>query len=433
MNKLIKALHALVFESKVSSNVLWLVGDRAVRLIVGVVVTAAIARSMAPSEFGELSFLLVIFSLIVSFSSYGLQGVVVRDIIEKSDFKSTVSAAFTIQIGLSAVCVLLVVSGVFLLIIDTNNLAALLLLLLSSPFASFQSIRYVFEAHVNAKTVIVADSIAFLVGAFLKIGAVLLSGTLLSVALAYAMEQVLSATLILIVSAYKLKWIPKLSFTREDTLRLLREAAPFALSGFTVLAFMRTDQIMVQHLLGTEALGYYSASVRLSEAWLFVPLAIITSAYPRILEAQQDSVLLEKRTLLLYRASVGICIVFSLLVLLFSSQLISLIFGKTYEAASGLLVFHVWLSVLVVINVISGRWLISEQLGKIALRRSLLALLLNVAGNWLLIPIFGMYGAILSTFIAYLFSAYLIDMVDPKTRPLFLIKTRALLFVTLKG
>ena len=57
-----------------------------------------------------------------------------------------------------------------------------------------------------------------------------------------------------------------------------------------------------------------------------------------------------------------------------------------------------------------------------ALRRSVIGLLLNVTLNFFLIPIFGAEGAAISTLISQFYISFLIDLFNRKTRKLFFVK-----------
>jgi O-antigen/teichoic acid export membrane protein len=61
------------------------------------------------------------------------------------------------------------------------------------------------------------------------------------------------------------------------------------LSGIAIMIYMKIDQIMLGQMVGDEAVGIYSAAVRISEVWYFVPIAIVASVFPAILEAKKRS------------------------------------------------------------------------------------------------------------------------------------------------
>jgi O-antigen/teichoic acid export membrane protein len=61
---------------------------------------------------------------------------------------------------------------------------------------------------------------------------------------------------------------------------ILKESWPLFLTSVFVIIFMRIDQIMLFYMKGTEAVGYYSAAVRIVETLSIIPLAFMTSVFP---------------------------------------------------------------------------------------------------------------------------------------------------------
>ncbi|MBT7332688.1 flippase, partial [Candidatus Woesearchaeota archaeon] len=53
-------------------------------------------------------------------------------------------------------------------------------------------------------------------------------------------------------------------------------------------------------------------------------------------------------------------------------------------------------------------------------------LIINIVLNIYMIPKYGIIGAALSTLISYSFSTYIFDVIDVRSRPLFIIKSKSL-------
>jgi PST family polysaccharide transporter len=49
------------------------------------------------------------------------------------------------------------------------------------------------------------------------------------------------------------------------------------------MLYMRIDQIMLGQMVGNETVGIYSAAVRITEVWYFIPMAIVASVFPSII------------------------------------------------------------------------------------------------------------------------------------------------------
>ncbi len=81
------------------------------------------------------------------------------------------------------------------------------------------------------------------------------------------------------------KWQVRLNRAKS----LFAESWPMLLSVMAVMVLMRVDQVMLGQLIGNEAVGIYSAAVRISEIWYFIPFVIVASVFPAIIETKKQS------------------------------------------------------------------------------------------------------------------------------------------------
>ena len=139
---------------------------------------------------------------------------------------------------------------------------------------------------------------------------------------------------------------------------MLKNSWPLILQGVAVMLYMRIDQIMIKEMLGEREVGLYSAAVRLSEAWYFVPAIITTSLFPAIVNAKKTSKdLYHARLQRLYTTLVWLAIAIAALMTFLSDWLITLLYGEAYKDAGRVLIIHIWAGVFVSIGVASGSWL----------------------------------------------------------------------------
>ena len=97
---------------RVFSNIGWLLGDKVLRLGVGVVLTLAIARFLGPRQFGSLTYFIAITGLFAAVAALGLDQIVVRDLVRWPDRENEITGtALGLRLGssllLSAACIAL--------------------------------------------------------------------------------------------------------------------------------------------------------------------------------------------------------------------------------------------------------------------------------------------------------------------------------------
>jgi O-antigen/teichoic acid export membrane protein len=110
--------------------------------------------------------------------------------------------------------------------------------------------------------------------------------------------------------------------------------------------------------------------------------------------------------------------------------LIVFLYGKEYKLASSVLVIHIWAGIFIGLTVVSGKWLIIENLTRHSMYRYGLGALLNIILNVCLISNMGIIGAAYSTLISYAFTGLFYDLLFKETRYLFYMKINALNLIT---
>ena len=153
-----------------------------------------------------------------------------------------------------------------------------------------------------------------------------------------------------------------------------------------------------------------------SEALNFIPVVIVSSLFPAILNAKRDDpARYQKRLQNLFDLMVWLSLAFSLFIAV-ASPLIYRFYKPEFITAAPVLAVHVWGSIFVFLGVASGQFLIAEGFNKLTFIRTGFGAIINIALNFLLIPTMGMMGTAIATVIAYFAATFLIIFI-PKTRP----------------
>jgi O-antigen/teichoic acid export membrane protein len=184
---------------------------------------------------------------------------------------------------------------------------------------------------------------------------------------------------------------------------------------------------MIKEMLGEYDVGIYSAAVRLSEAFYFIPMLVSASLFPAILNAKkQNKALYKHRLQRLYTLMVWLSLSIVVPVVLFSNWLIIMVFGSAYQAAGQVLMIHISASIFVFLGVASSKWFIAENEQPLSFWRTFSGMMLNVLLNFYLIPKHGLEGAAFATLISQSMAAYFFDIFNHKTREMFFMKTKSL-------
>jgi O-antigen/teichoic acid export membrane protein len=396
---------------------------------VGMLVGVWIARYLGPEQFGLLSFAMAFTGLFGAIAALGLQGIVVRDIVRNPDCaQDTLGTAAVLQLigGLVAYLLILIVIGSLR---PDDALARGIVAVLGSMmlFNGSDIALYWFESHVQSKYVVWVQNGVFLAFAVIKVVLILQHAPLTTFVWAmFAEAAVVAALLLLMLSKRGLK-LTTLRIGTERAKTLLKDSWPLLLSGAAIVIYMKIDQIMLGQMIGDEAVGIYSVALRLSEIWYFIPVMIVASVFPAILEAKKLSetqyyARLQKLYDLMVLLSVGVALPMTFL----STTIVTLLFGEAYAESGPVLAIHIWTAVFVFLGVASGKWFLAENRQILSFQRTALGAVVNVLLNLILIPGFGVIGAAMATVISQATAAWLFDLVQHETRSMFFMKIRSM-------
>ncbi|KWX78463.1 polysaccharide biosynthesis protein, partial [Paenibacillus riograndensis] len=369
--------------------------------ILGVFVTAVVARYFGPELYGEFNYALAIVSLFTVLSTLGLEILTVKSIVDKDHEEGTVLCTSFLLRVLGGIILTVVSCIVMWMLEPSDKYLQLIVLIMSSSMVirSFEVIEYWIQAHQIAKISSLIRIIVSLVTAGLKLLLVYFRGDLILFSLIYTIDiTIVSAALVIAYIKYrqeKSRWRFSISYAKE----VLSQSWYLVLSGLMVSLYMRIDQVMLGTMMpNKDELGIFSAAVRIAEMWYFVPMAIIVSFRPVIMSKKKSNNDGYIRSIqLLYSIVAWMGIAFGVFILLFSRSIIGILYGPDYIESARILSVSIWAGTFAMLGSARGVWLVTEGLQRYSMAYIAAGCLINVSLNYLLIPSYGGYGAAIAT------------------------------------
>ena len=402
--------------------------EQILRMIAGLLVGIWVARYLGPEQFGVFSYAIAFASLFSSIAKLGLDGIVVRDLVREPEQRdSYLGTAFWLKLG--GAVVMLGAVALATQLTSSDRLTNLYIFIIASGaiFQSFEVVDFYFQSKVLSKFVSICKMTQLLLSSILKLYFIFTGADLIWFVLVTLVDQFTLALSLYLAYRYQKLGSFYCHFNRAIAKQLVRDSWPLIFSGLVVMIYMRIDQIMIKEMLGEREVGLFSAAVRISEVWYFIPMIITASLFPSIVNAKKISEeLYYARLQRLYTIMVWLAIAIALPMTFLSDWLVTLLYGESYREAGQVLMVHIWAGVFVFLGVASGRWLISENLQWIAFYRTFSGAIINIILNFVLIPIYGLIGAAIATVIAQTMAAFVCDILSKKTRMAFFMKLNTL-------
>lgn len=366
---------------------------RVLNLALGVVVTALLARLLGAVGYGQWSTILAVLGLVGYMASFGMEKVIVREVAAAPELEHEWFGAMML-VRLILLVPAIVASLVAVLLLQSNEemLIAGVILVLGMPFEGIGLFGLVFQLRIDNRVPMLVLTIRSVLWAIAVALIFWRGGGMIELAIGLIVTNAIGSVVQTVAALRVIDRVPRPS--RKRLRPLLRVGVPLGVSGVLIIAYARIDQVIVYSITGSKAAGLYGAVYGLLNSAHFVPVSILTTLTPVISASWPAD---RERMLRVARLAAELLAVGSLGALAFAivaaTPVVELIFGSEYVAAAPALPVLGGAFVLICFGYLNGSLLTVLDLQGRLLRISLLALVVNLAGNLVFVPMFGFMGA----------------------------------------
>ncbi|MEH3113601.1 flippase [Pedobacter terrae] len=420
--------------NKYLKNTGWLMLARVGSLVIKILVGFAITNYLGKTLNGILNYPTAFTTFFIAAAALGLDGFTTRELLRNPENRDRLlGTAFWLKI-VGGLCIIPLIYISYILWnihkpVETP-LSYILIVGLTGITQAFYITDSYFQSKVQAKYVMRVQVFGNIISALIKLVFIFLKLNVKWFVFALLLDTIILA--IGYIYFYKIKVGSIFNWIFDSVLAkyLIKHSWPLALSAVLVSIYMKIDQLMVENYLGNGALGIYSTVVQLSESWYFIPVAIVTSVFPAIMNAKRDNPeRYNKRLQNMYDIMVWISLSVALFMTFASPIIYHIVYKPEFWDGAHVLTVHVWAGIFVFLGSASGQYLIAEGYTKLSMLRTGMGAVVNITLNIIWIPKFGIMGAALATLIAYFIATFFILLI-PKTRQQGIMMLKSLFLVT---
>ena len=429
-------------------NTAWLFTEQVLRLIAGFFVGVWVARYLGPEKFGLFSYALAFVSIFQGIAKLGLDGIVVRDLVQEPEKRDVyLGTSFWLKllggiITFLIITIILVIQSLltshfspltshFSLLTShffTETNIYILIIAFGIIFQSFEVIDFYYQATVQANYISIRRIIQLILSSIIKIFLVFIGADLIWFVLVSLFDIISLSIMGWLI--YRSQGLPNFVryFDIEIGKKLLKDSWPLLLSSITIMIQARIDQIMLKQFIGFRELGNYVVALNIIEVLGFVPMILHQSLLPAIVDAKKKSKnIYYNRLLDYYRLMFSLFLIAFIILFFCGDIIIRFLYGNKYEIASQIISLIAFRLFFAYMGVAKGAFITTENLFRYSLLTSIAGAILNVTLNYILIPQFKSYGAILSSFISFFITIFLFDFFYSRTRINFILMMQAIL------
>ena len=398
-------------------------GEKVLGLALTFVATVFVARYLGPEDFGSLAYALSLAALFAAAGHMGLSGLVVREIVkDEADRGETLGTVALLKLlGMGAGYAVLLIYAASYEGVGSTEFYLIAFAGAALLFRPMDVIDFWFQAFVQARYTAIARISSHLATTAFKLALVFAGSSLVYFATAQILQAALAALFLLVFFWLKAEMrIAHWRFSGARAKELLSQGWLIYLGTLFAVIYLKVDQVMLRWLADTQEVGQYAVAAQISEAWYFVPTAIVASFFPKLIKLREENEALFKyRLQQLFDALLLMGLAVAVVMTIAAPWIISVFFGADYAASASILVIHIWAAIFIFMRAAFSRWILIENVLVFSLITQGLGALANVLLNFALIPAHGGIGAAYATLLSYATASFMALFFYSRTRPVF--------------
>lgn len=369
-----------------------LLGSRRVLImVVSALATALVARSLGPGDFGIYASALTTATLLQALSDLGFSVVLGRDLATDPEGRPAllraaveVHSLWAFTLG-GVLAVLALLAG-----LDTTRGQVLLILVPMVAIYGLTGVRQMFAVLFRVRWLATVDVIVNMVTFAALIGVAVATRSPVAVAVVYVSGTVLNTV---IVAHRGLRMVgirgPQPTVRRA----ILRTALPLGVASVLATLYFTIDVVVLQWLVDAKELGHYAAAVKFLSLLVALPGLVVGAALPGLSMLASD-----RRQLGELAGRVGHWLATLVLPVcaasaVFAKPLVDIALGSGFEASIPLVRILALAATFSAVANVLGMVMVALHIVRGQLIGNAIALVLNVGGNVLLAPRFGVEAA----------------------------------------
>lgn len=381
-----------------------------VRLLTSLVLFVVLAHVWGPDSFGVFMYPYTVAAVLVKIVDYGFALQLARDV-----GRSPGRVQEIVGRALGAKIVLVVPTLVTAAVVGVRMgasrsygwlLALLLLDALATSFALFVTVPLRALGRFDREASIATTANLALFAA--SVGAVLAGGGPVVVAIAFLGTRIGFLALSLRGYALTAGGLPRPSFERRAVLDTLKVGFPFGVYVVVGTLNLQTDTLVVQHYLGAAAVGLYQAGMRLLFGGLLVADALHNVYITSLARAAHEQRELDRLATRMTRHLLAIGVIGFACLLAGNQWIVALLFAEKFAPLADLVPLFGLLVLVRYAGISYGTVLTLADQQTLRVVAATAVLALSLALNILLIPRFGLRGALTASILSHvtLYSVY---------------------------
>ncbi|QHD70737.1 oligosaccharide flippase family protein (plasmid) [Sphingobium yanoikuyae] len=398
--------------SKSTSGALWIFSERVLSSALNLLCIAAITRILGPAAYGHWAFTLSVIGVLLVAGDLGLEGLLIKKLVETPERSTRLLGTV---FALKVIVYLPAIAAVLLFIWTSGSLSSeerslfyiFMIPVILSPLTSslLAWTNSVSAFHNAARMRMISNAL----GSITKIYAVFAGFGIVQVGWIHAGMFVLEAAGVLLAvrllgGPMPWTWRPEAGSMRP---LLAQSSYLFSATIFFTL-YLGLGTIMMRFFHGPYEVGTYALVPQINQGLQFIPYALTLAVFPDLVNSfSSDKDRFYSTILFISKRLIFSSIFIILFLLIFSLFVFENIFGKKYYETVNIMILSLTSLPFLFLRQLTTKLYICINNGRELAIIEFIGLLLAVALNFIMVPLYGGSGAVIALSIVSAFTVIL--------------------------
>ncbi len=401
-----------------AANTGWLIAQSVFQYVLSAVIGIIAARFLGPANYGILGYGVSLMAIFQAFCTLGLNDIQITNMVETPEEAGGIIGTSLAMRLISSSLSILMIAAVAAIARPGDRVLLVVTVLQSLQLIlqAFDAMRLWFQWQLLSKYTAIGSIIGNIACSAWRIILLIQGASVEWFALTSVVQMLTNYLFVAPLFFQRAK--TRLWVSLSVAKRLLSRSWHFILSGLTQAATAHVGRLMLSGMLGDASLGFFNAAYMIATMWLFVPLALLDSSLPVLLQTRRDhpdAFRPRYQLTLMAVLGIGVCAGAGLSVL--APWAVNLLYGPAYAPAAGALRVLAWAGIFSNIGSARGIYIQAEARQNAIKYISLITAAATIALNAVLIPLLGLYGAALACLAGFVIESMIATLIVPGTRP----------------
>lgn len=393
----------------------WLILEKILRVLNGILITAAVARHLGPTDYGSLSVALGTVAIFVACASMGAEHINTAELSKRNDEDSSLFFVSALITRFTWACTCLILFIFFIHFSHMKNTDIYLLVSGLIPLSSLSIYSNKLQSDGKFSSYAILNCVTLMFGAVSRLIGIHLKMPMNFFAIMSVIDSFLLTLSYLSLSKDIFK---QTRISLEDLFieckKYFKLCFPTAVSAFLVVIYLRLELFLIQDLLGDHYAGLWAAAMMFITPWDMVSNSILPVANRHLSKINSDNTNYNKKILKLIRIMLLISAAAVTINSVTAYVLIPILLGSKFNEIRDIIPI---LSVAIIplfMGSVQEIWIAQQKTTKLVLKKVILGLPISLLLFIYFIGKFGLNGAAIGLVISYFTTAIFMNGIYDK-------------------